>query len=75
MTAIKIIVIWGIGSLLASLIGGIAAYRKRRDHSAWAAWCFIFPPLLLVLLLLRRNPGVRPRQPTLDEQDHDSEWA
>lgn len=75
MTAIKVIVIWGIGSMLASLVGGIVAYRKRRDHSAWAAWCFIFPPLLPVLFLLRCNRGVRPRQPTLDEQDHDHESA
>ena len=69
MTAIKIIALWGLGSMLASLIGGIAAYRKRRDHSAWAAWCFVFPPLLIWVLLLGRNPGVRPRQPTLDDED------
>lgn len=75
MTAVKIIALWGLGAILASLIGGILAYRKRRDHSAWAAWCFIFPPLLVVLVLLRRNPGVRPRQPSLDDQDHDPEWA
>ena len=69
MTAIKIIALWGIGSVLASVIGGIAAYRKRRDHSAWAAWCFVFPPILIPLLLLGRNPGVRPRQPTFDAED------
>ena len=68
MNAIKIIAFWGIGSMLASLLGGIVAYRKRRDHSAWAAWCFVFPPLLIVVLLLSRNPGVRPRQPTVDEE-------
>ena len=75
MTAVKIIAIWGVCAMLASLIGGVLAYRKRRDHSAWAAWCFIFPPLLLLLILLRRNAGDRPRQPSLDDQDHDTELA
>ena len=70
MNAIQIIAFWGIGSTLASLLGGIVAYRKRRDHSAWAAWCFVFPPLLLLVLLLRRNAGTRPRRPTLDDEDH-----
>ena len=75
MNAIQVIVLCGIGSVLAALVGGILAYRKRRDHSAWAAWCFIFWPLLIVLFLLRRNPGVRPRQPSLDDDDRAQDHA
>lgn len=69
MNGIQMIALWGVGSMLSALVGGILAYRKRRDHSAWAAWCFVFWPLLLVLVLLGRNPGARPRQPTLDDDD------
>ena len=71
MSAFTIIAIWGLASLVASLAGGIVAFMKRRDHSAWAAWCFVFPPLLIAVLLLRTNPGNRPRQPGLDEEDHE----
>ena len=45
------------------------ASYKRRDHSAWAAWCFIFPPMLIAVALLQNNPGPRPRRPTMDEDD------
>jgi hypothetical protein len=30
------------------------------------AWCFVLPPLVLILLLLPRYQGARPRQPRLD---------
>jgi hypothetical protein len=39
---------------------------KNRDYSSWMAWCFVLPPLVLILLLLPRHQGVRPRQPRLD---------
>ncbi len=71
MSAFTIIALWGLVSLVASLVGGIVAYTKRRDHSAWAAWCFVFPPLLVAVLLLRKNPGNRPRQPGFDDDDHE----
>ncbi len=70
MGAVAYIAIWGVTSALASLAGGIVAYMKRRDHSAWAAWCFVFPPLLIAVLLLRKNPGSRPRRPSIDEEDN-----
>lgn len=69
MTAVKIIVLWGAVALGAAIIGAIVAGTRNRDHSAWAAWCFIFPPALLILLLLPRNTGPRPRRPSLDEED------
>jgi uncharacterized membrane protein YfcA len=69
MEAIKWIVVWGAVAMLSAVAGALIANYKRRDVSAWAAWCFIFPPLLIVLALLETNPGPRPRRPSLDHDD------
>lgn len=69
MSAVKWIAIWGMVSTVAALAAAALAGAKRRDHSAWAAWTFVFPPLVLVLLAMPSNPGPRPRRPTLDEED------
>ena len=69
MEAVKWIVVWGAVALTSAVLGGIIASCKRRDHSAWAAWCFVFPPLLIVVALLETNPGPRPRRPPLDHDD------
>jgi hypothetical protein len=62
-----VIAIWGIVSIASAVIAGIVAGTKRRDHSFWAAWSFLFPPMLLVLLLMPTNKGPRPRKPGIDE--------
>ena len=43
------VVIWGLVSITAAIIGGVAAFLKNRDHSSWAAWCFVFPPFVIAL--------------------------
>ena len=63
------IVVWGLTALAASALGGLIAAARNRDYSAWMAWCFIFPPLLLLLVLLPRHQGARPRRATLDEHE------
>jgi hypothetical protein len=63
------IVIWGATAIIAGALAFFLAGLKNRDSSAWAAWCFLLPPLLIALLLSRRNPGPRPRQAKLDELD------
>jgi apolipoprotein N-acyltransferase len=73
MTAVKWIVAWGLVSLLAAVVGGVLAYVRNRDHSWWAAWCFIFPPLLVFLIFLPRNPGPKPRRQSLDDEDRQHE--
>lgn len=69
MNAVKIIALWGLVAIGAAVAAGILAAARNRDHSWWAAWCFVLPPMLVVLLLLPRNTGERPRRPTLDEED------
>jgi hypothetical protein len=66
MTFLEGIVIWGGIALASGIAGGIFAGIKNRDLSAWIAWCFLLPPLVLVLLILPRRLGPRPRQPRLD---------
>ena len=64
------IVIWGGVALTAAALGGIIAGVKNRDYSAWIAWCFVLPPLVLILLLVPKHQGPRPRQPHIDAGEH-----
>ena len=66
MDFVEGIVIWGGVALTSALLGGVLAGIKNRDYSSWIAWCFVLPPLVLVLLLVPRHVGTRPRQPRLD---------
>jgi len=61
------IAIWGISALAGAAVAGILAGIKNRDYSVWMGWGFLFPPSVLILALLGRHPGPRPRQPTLEE--------
>jgi hypothetical protein len=68
MIAVKWIALWGVLSIAAAILAGIIAGVKRRDHSFWAAWSFVFPPMLLILVLLPANSGERPRRRPMDEE-------
>ncbi len=63
------IVAWGLSAIAAAIAGGLLAGIKNRDWSHWTAWCFLVPPLVLVLLVLPKRQGPRPRRPSLDEED------
>lgn len=63
------VAIWGIVALTALVVGGLIAARKNRDHSFWAAWCFLVPPLVVILVAMPRLSGPRPRRRSLDEED------
>lgn len=65
---VAIVVIWGLIAITAMVIGGLLAGFKKRDYSFWMGWSFIFPPAIVLLLVL---PALhkRPRRRTLDEED------
>ncbi len=65
----KWIVIWGVSAVAAAALAAVFAGQKNRGYSTWMAWCFLFPPLVLWLMLMPSNPGPRPRQQRLDEID------
>ena len=66
---VKVIAIWGVVAITCALVAGILAGVKRRDHSFWAAWSFMVPPMLLILLFMPANKGPRPRRPSPDEEE------
>jgi hypothetical protein len=68
MSMVQGVVIWGAVAIASAAIAGILAGMKQRDYSFWMAWGFIFPPVLLVLLLLPRST-VPQRRRSLDEED------
>lgn len=65
---VQVVVYWGLTALASMVIGGLLAGLKKRDYSFWMAWSFLFPPAIVVLLLLPPLPH-RPRRRTLDEED------
>ena len=69
MSALQVIVLVTVTMFVCGFAAAYLAYIKNRDVSYWAAWGFIFPPAVVVLLLLAKNTGPRPRRPSLDEED------
>lgn len=69
MDPVKYIVGIGVLMIVSGIAGAMLAGMKNRDWSFWAAWSFVLPPALIVLLLLPKNAGPRPRRPSLDEED------
>ena len=61
------IAIWGITAIMAAILGGVLAVMKNRDYSSWAAWCFVFPPLVLAILLTPKNSGPAPSRRRLGD--------
>ena len=64
---VRVIAYWGVIAIVSSVLAAIVAGMKRRDHSFWAAWSFLFPPMLLILLVMPSNKGPRLRRPSIDE--------
>ena len=56
------VMIIGLVSLLSAVIGALVAKFKRRGADVWGFACFMFPPLLLLLILLPKNTEPRPQQ-------------
>ncbi|WP_088348584.1 MULTISPECIES: hypothetical protein [Rhodomicrobium] len=59
-------------SLTASVIAGVAAPAKRRHPGYWTIAAFLFPPSVILLLLLPVGRGVyHQNDPYIDRDDHD----
>lgn len=65
----KWIVLWGVCAVTAAALAAVFAGQKNRDYSYWMAWCFLFPPLVIWLMLMPKNTGPRPRPKPLDDLD------
>lgn len=65
--AVKVIAIWGLTAMAASLIAGIVAALKNRDVSYWMGWCFVLPPMLIPLFMISKL--AEPRPPRREEDD------
>lgn len=63
------IVVWGVSAILAAGLAAAFAGSKNRDYSFWMAWCFVFPPLVIWLMLMPPKEGPRPRRRSLDDED------
>lgn len=73
MGTLRWIVIWAAVATLSAIACGFIANAKNRNASTWAAWGFLLPPVLVVLLLLSRNRGPRSLNPRLDDEDREAE--
>jgi cyanate permease len=63
------ITIYLASALVAGTLGGTIAPRKKRHSGFWTTAAFLFPPLLLILIVLPRGRYVPRVQP------HDDHWA
>ena len=64
------IAVYGSLMLFAGIAAGGVAYAKRRDVSFWMTTSFLFPPAVLMLFLMGKNEGARPKREGLDAQEH-----
>lgn len=73
MNAVTVIALWGVLALGCAIIAGVVAAAKNRDHSWWAAWCFVLPPILVLLLVLPANKAAPRKRRSLDDGDNERE--
>lgn len=71
MDPVVIIIIVGGTMILSAILGGIIAYAKNRCFDRWAFFCFVFPPLVIILLLLPKS--TKPKRSKLSRNDLDEE--
>ena len=66
----KWIAIYGITAIITGIIGALVAPRKNRSANSWFTSAFLFPPALIVLLLLGKS-RTGPYRPIDDDDDED----
>jgi hypothetical protein len=63
------IVYYALITVAALVLGLVLGWLKNRDAQHWAFYCFLFPPAVILLLLLPKHVGPRPKRTSWDE-DH-----
>lgn len=53
------VAIIGVVCLVSAVFGALIAKIKRRSADTWAFASFIFPPLILILILMPKNTEQR----------------
>ena len=67
-----LITTYGIASIVAAIAALVLAPRRGRDGQSWAFWCFLLPPLAVLLYYLRPTglpPPVARRRSDDDDDD------
>jgi ABC-type Fe3+-siderophore transport system permease subunit len=63
------VAIYGSLMLVALVAAGILAYLRGRDVSYWMTLSFLFPPFIILLFLMPKQTGPRPRREGLEAQE------
>ena len=66
----KWITIYAAIAIVSALIAAFVAYRKDRSANSWFTSTFLFPPSLLLLLILGKSK-TGPYRPPIDDDDED----
>ncbi|MEM7619863.1 MAG: hypothetical protein AAF228_05290 [Pseudomonadota bacterium] len=75
MNPVAVITLAGVIMLLSALLGSIIAWTKNRSADSWGFFCFLFPPMLIILLFLSKSSKSTHRKITKDDLDEElKEW-
>ncbi len=74
MSSGSLITAYLVAALIAGIAGAIIAQAKNRHAGFWTMAPFLFPPMLLVLLLLPRSKRVRVRVTRSENSDNLDEF-
>jgi Na+/melibiose symporter-like transporter len=66
----RFVAIYGAIVLLAAVLAGIVAAVKRRDVSYWMTMSILFPPAVILLFLMPKNVGPRPRREGMEAEEN-----
>jgi hypothetical protein len=59
MDAGKLITVYLTSAFVAAVLATLVARVKRRHSGYWMIFCFLFPPLILLLLVLPKGHQVQ----------------
>ncbi len=68
----KIVLIAGISMILSAFFGALIANMKNRSSDKWGFACFMFPPLLLLLIFMPKC-SAQPRRKKISQNDLDED--